>query len=134
MENLGHSEQNYLKTLDELGMTHNEYRSIVENTDDILNMDINSFSLYLDNSSIEGIGLFASKNFNGGDYICPVLLGTNRTLAGRYTNHSDAPNVSGEILGNSIHYIAIKGVGIGDEILVDYSKSFKKLKEFLCLG
>ena len=43
-------------------------------------------------SAIQGYGLFAKQSFFTGDVIAPALLGSRKTEAGRYTNHSAKPN------------------------------------------
>lgn len=76
----------------------------------------------VDKSSIDGFGVFSNKNFNKGDIIGYGRLGNTRTLAGRYTNHSDNNNANFYYIDNSKDVVLIceKNIYINEEILVNY--------------
>jgi hypothetical protein len=92
--------------------------------------------VYIDDSEIEGKGLFAGKDFIKGDKIALARSGNNRTPAGRYSNHSDSPNSKGIIEGNNGFFLAIKDIKKGTEITINYRDAREKAKlldgETLC--
>jgi SET domain-containing protein len=73
-------------------------------------------------SEIDGKGIFANKNFNEGDFIGYAKVNDTRTLAGRYTNHSDFNNANFYYIkeNNNSVLIAEKHIDVGQEILIDY--------------
>jgi len=120
----------YIKAIHNLGFNHKQVKIMSEQYQDLIGIDMSLFGVGLKYSPIDGIGLFAMKYFKQGDIVCPSHICDFRTAAGRYTNHSDFSNVECKQLDEkSIHYIAIKEIVIGDEILVDYRKYYKILLE-----
>ena len=84
----------------------------------------------LGESAIHGTGVFAAKDFLPGDFVCSTILNGERTLGGRYTNHSYHPNVKGDGVGDFC-MIAIKKIQRGEEILINYSQVFDLFKPYL---
>jgi SET domain-containing protein len=76
----------------------------------------------VDKSVIDGLGIFSNKDFKKGDVIGYGILGNNRTLAGRYTNHSDINNANFYRVDNSkdTKLICEKDIFINEEILINY--------------
>lgn len=81
----------------------------------------------VDKSVIDGLGIFSNKNFKKGDIIGYARLGNNRTLAGRYTNHSDINNANFYREDNSedVKLICEKDIFINEEILINYRNHLK---------
>jgi hypothetical protein len=84
-------------------------------------------------SSIHGKGLFAEANITAGEIICPARVQGKRTPAGRYTNHSEAPNAKPILVfGTDIGWLALRdihgrrGGQNGEEITVDYREVRKR--------
>ena len=73
-------------------------------------------------SEIDGLGIFSNKEFSKGDVIGYGRFGGTRTLAGRYTNHSDVNNANFYYIENSedAELVCEKDISIGEEILVNY--------------
>lgn len=73
-------------------------------------------------SNIDGFGVFSNKAFKKGDVIGYGRLSGTRTLAGRYTNHSDINNANFYYIENNedAKLICEKDISIGEEILVNY--------------
>lgn len=73
-------------------------------------------------SNVEGKGIFATKGFSKGDFIGYGKLNNTRTLAGRYTNHSNLNNANFYYIrkNSNLVLIAEKDIVFKDEILVNY--------------
>ena len=75
-------------------------------------------------SVIDGKGLFLTEPKCAGDLICPARLSGRRTQAGRYTNHSAAPNAMMILLDNGdLNLIAVADIDADQEITIDYRHS-----------
>lgn len=76
----------------------------------------------VDKSKIDGLGIFSNKSFKKGEAIGYARLSNTRTLAGRYTNHSDMNNANFYYVENSQDVILIceKDIFINEEILINY--------------
>lgn len=76
----------------------------------------------VDKSVIDGLGIFSNKDFKKGDVIGYGRLSNTRTLAGRYTNHSDMNNANFYYIENSqdATLICEKDISINEEILINY--------------
>lgn len=74
---------------------------------------------YLDDSPIDGKGVFTSRPFRSGETIGPMVADGMKTQLGRYVNHSKYPNV-GHYKGD---LIATRCIDAGKEILIDYNLS-----------
>lgn len=112
--------------LDEFGLTDKEVRKIIESADFIKKAGVVkpevTVNYKVDKSSIEGIGVFATKNFMPGDEIGYGTLDGTRTYAGRYTNHAKDNNAKFYFLkeNENSKLIAEKEIKEGDEIVVNY--------------
>jgi hypothetical protein len=116
----------YLKAIKDIGFSHEQVRLMTEQTQDLISIDMFLFNVEVKESPIDGLGLFATKDFKTGDIVCPARICDFRTDAGRYTNHSDHPNVKVVQLDEkSFHYMAIINISAGNEILHDYRDTYK---------
>lgn len=77
------------------------------------------------NSDIEGVGVFSLKGLSIGEIIGDARVESNRTILGRYINHSDDPNAQAKIIGNKAVVIAIKDISHNEEITMDYRVNIK---------
>lgn len=71
-------------------------------------------------SCLHGKGLFATRSFAEGESICLALKANKRTLAGRYSNHSPAPNCSVSFDNGQYILVALQDIAEGDELTTDY--------------
>lgn len=94
---------------------------------------ISDCSVYVADSKISGNGLFSNKEFQRGDFITIASQDGIRTEAGRYTNHSPAPNTMFVFKdgGNAI-MIALDDIYPGDELTVDYRANINQLRAIEC--
>lgn len=122
--------KDYIKLLEERGVTEEDVRKIVENTSDITELPYGNYKFTISDSSIEGKGLIAVSDINPGEVIGFARIGIKRTQVGRYTNHSPDPNSYPRLNGNGcIELVAkklirgCKGGSLGDEITVNYRDS-----------
>jgi SET domain len=124
--------QDYLALLAEVGIPHEIARAQSENTDDQIPMPLGSYSMMVADSPIEGKGVFATANISEGAVIAPARIDGKRTPAGRYTNHSVAPNAimvkrpNGDIDLVATRQIAgCTGGQPGEEITIDYRQALR---------
>lgn len=110
--------------LTELGMTQPEMDAIVHIDVDLVPMPTEYF-VKLKPSNLHGQGLFTAKVFKQGEMIAPMQLNHKRTPAGRFINHSFKNNVLPVKIEGNIYAIAIRDIGEGEELLVNYRDSLK---------
>ena len=108
----------------QLGMTQDELDRIVLIEHDLIEMP-NNVAVELKDSPIHGKGLFATKNFEVGEVVCPGRLNGKRTPGGRFINHSLNCNIKPEKPGDDIYAVAARKINAGDELLVDYRASMR---------
>lgn len=110
--------------LHQIGITQDEMDSIVHIEHDLMDMPEGVFT-QLRESPIHGKGLFATKDFEAGEVVCPGRIDGKRTPAGRFINHSLNPNIVPEKVGDDIYAVAMRKIQAGDELLVDYRASMR---------
>lgn len=117
--------------LDQYGFDEVVVRSQSENTADQIEMP-DQWKAYtkIDESPIEGRGLFLLWPIAKGETIAPARLYGMRTPAGRYVNHSQNPNCcfvdngSGDIYLTALRDIrGAQGGENGEELTVDYRQA-----------
>jgi len=113
------AQADYQLFLEQLGVDQPTMDAIVTIESDLINMP-EGHDVELKASPVHGIGMFATRHFFAGEVICPGRLDGKRTPAGRYINHSCDPNVIPYKFGDDLYVIALKDVGIGSELLIDY--------------
>lgn len=112
-----------------LGLSSEEVKTISENEEDQIPFPQGSFGVELKKSTIHGYGLFATQNFQKGQFIAMARILNKRTPAGRYCNHSGDPNSAMTLMENgNVSLDAIKQIKPGDEILNDYYISFTETR------
>lgn len=110
--------------LHQLGITDADVAKIAQIESDLIDMP-EGFSVELKPSSIHGCGLFATKDFETGETVCPGRLDGKRTSGGRFINHSQSSNIRPELVGDNIFAVASRKITAGDELLVDYRASMR---------
>jgi len=124
--------EDYYKAIKEFGFTHEQVREISLEESDQIPFPYGEYKVQVKDSKIEGKGMFATANFEEGDVIAPARINEMRTPAGRYINHSKAPNaffVRDE--QNNVFAVAGKSISgyrggiIGEEITVDYRQAMR---------
>ena len=116
----------FQKMLDELNIDVDDLNKYIESKDfenlagPVVNDNNKNYKVL--KSKIEGKGIFANKEFLKGDVISYGQLNKTRTLAGRYTNHSNLNNAKFYYIreNNNCILIAEKNILLNDEILVNY--------------
>lgn len=132
----------YKALLVDLGISEEFVREETETLEDQIPMPVGAWKCRVDDSGIEGKGLFATAGIAEGEIIAPALIDGKRTPVGRYTNHSKTPNAgmikmdSGDIILVALFNInGCRGGEVGEEITIDYRQAtrvaFKKVGE-LC--
>jgi hypothetical protein len=113
--------QDYASFLEQIGISPETMEEVV-NTDDLIPMP-DGYSVELRPSLIHGMGMFALRSYQKGEYICPGRLDGHRTPAGRFINHSSRPNTKPVRVGDDIHAVALEDIQMNEEILIDYRTS-----------
>lgn len=109
----------YQLFLEQLGVNQPTMDAIVTIENDLVDMP-EGHDVELKASPVHGIGMFATRYFFAGEVICPGRLDGKRTPAGRYINHSQDANVMPYKFGDDLYVIALKDVGVGNELFIDY--------------
>jgi len=144
LEKAGHSgdRKDYFKVLEEFGIEASKAIEETARTDDLVQLPYGSYKILCAASPIDGIGLFASADFSEAELIAPGRLKGKRTIAGRFTNHSETPNARFEMKSNGdIDLIALRHISgahggmHGEEITIDYREalSLRGRKVIKCL-
>jgi len=113
--------------LEDLSVTAEKVREQSEIEDDQIPMPPGEYKMKIAKSYIEGKGVFVTAPVKEGETIAPARIGGKRTPAGRYANHSPAPNAKMVLRYNGdidlVATEAIDGCHGGDhgqEVTVDY--------------
>lgn len=109
----------YQLFLEQLGVDQDTMDAIVTIESDLIDMP-EGHDVELKESPVHGLGMFATRHFFAGEVICPGRLDGKRTPAGRYINHSCDANVIPYKFGDDLYVIALKDVGVGNELFIDY--------------
>ena len=87
--------------LHQIGMTQDEMDKIVQIDSDLMDMPP-GVDVELRDSPIHGKGLFATREFDAGEVVCPGRLNGKRTPGGRFINHSVDSNITPVKVGDDI--------------------------------
>ncbi|CAB4123394.1 SET domain containing protein [uncultured Caudovirales phage] len=122
----------YKKLLGEFGFTEEQAREQAYNENDIASLPFGGYKIKVADSAIEGKGLFATADIVVGEIIAPARIEGMRTIAGRFANHSVAPNaIMMQSEGLNINLVALKPIAgckggkDGEEITVSYRDSLQ---------
>ena len=124
--------QDYSAMLDEFGITEEQVTAEALRDDNVIPMPYGTYKFKIGDSPINGKGIFATAHIKAGDVIGPARIDDQRTILGRYTNHSPMPNaypVRRE--GRNVDFVALhditgcQGGMDGEEITVDYRQCLK---------
>jgi hypothetical protein len=123
--NLIEVQADYLDLLDELQITEEQVQEQVQ-LNNICDYVLPE-NIRMANSPIHGKGIFATAFIPKNTKIALAKINDERTLIGRYTNHSNMPNCTMVLLDNGdieLHSIAdivgCLGGQLGDELTVNY--------------
>lgn len=117
----------YLSFVNDFHLNQKEITALVENGGDMIADELDC--VYVSSSQISGKGLFSSKSFYAGGFICEARIKDKITLAGRYSNH--ALNANSEIIvtDEGAKMMAIKDIEENEEITVNYRDLMKHRQE-----
>lgn len=121
------SDGDYEAMLAEQGASAAAVRRASENASDLGPFPYGAYKVKVGRSLIEGRGLIATADIAAGEYIAPGTWGSNRTPAGRYTNHAKDPNAFFYYEANGVAWLVAKraiagsvGSQDGEEVTIDY--------------
>ena len=119
----------YSEFLEESGLTRYQVQEMTDFDNMMVDPSIEGTKIKW--SSIHEKGMFATKEFTRGDIVGKSLYDYERSNLGRYTNHSDEPNMEQIIieLGVELGMHALRDIHIGEELTVCYMDSVNKQKE-----
>ena len=109
--------------VEQSGMTQEQIIEQVENAEDFDGSEING--VYVEDSKIQGKGLFASKQYFIGDLICSARNGSIRTIGGRYSNHAIFSNAEIVVTDKGAELLATRDIEESEEITVNYRTVIK---------
>jgi hypothetical protein len=121
---INHDRKDFNLFLEQIGMTQSEMDSVVMIEKDLMQMP-EGIDVEVRDSKIHGKGLFANRDFQEGEIICPGRLNGKRTPAGRFTNHSINPNARPINKDGDIYALASRYLFKDEEILINYRESMK---------
>jgi len=110
--------KDYLSLLGDYGFKQDDIDEVVQNELDMI--DVDDIPVYVNESLLNGKGLFSRKSFIGGEYICNSSIGGHRTIAGRYSNHSIKPNAEMIFNGKDWLLMALEYIDDNQEITTNY--------------
>ena len=114
------------KMLEEQGIDLEELNQYIDSDEFILEagpvVDYGNKNYELKDSDIDGLGIFANKNFKKGETIGYGKIEGARTVAGRYTNHSKKHNAKFYYFkkNDNMILLADKEIIKGEEIVTNY--------------
>jgi len=83
-------------------------------------------------SSIQGVGVFATRDYAVGEEIADLTTSGVKTDYGRYTNHSPDPNTVSVLKDGDLVMVASKYIHSGEELLIDYLDNLIKIGVVKC--
>jgi quercetin dioxygenase-like cupin family protein len=108
----------FLQAIEAFGLTEESLRaaSVDESTLDPTPLD----GVDVRESSVEGLGLFSTRDFAENEIICPATISDKRSLAGRYSNHAVNPNCVMAYVDGTLMLTAARNIELGEELTTDY--------------
>jgi len=113
-------QDSYTKFLDHMQVTEKEIQEIMHSFNDDIHTPDGFDHITVRGSELAGKGIFSDRDINTGEIVCPMRTGTDRTIAGRFTNHAEDPNSFPEFLGGVLSLIANSKILKDTEITVSY--------------
>jgi hypothetical protein len=117
----------YSSFVSEYGLSEAELQRITQNEADQVPMPDGFDSVRLGPSELHGLGMFATRDVQAGEWLAPARWRLKRTPAGRYTNHAKHPNCAMLPSDPSIHagigdlwLVATQNARAGEELTVNY--------------
>lgn len=121
----------YKLAVAECGLTEKQVYDVSVNELDMTDLPMGSYKFKKGLSMRHGTGLFATAAIASGELIALARIGGKRTVAGRFTNHSETPNAQMIAMENGDIglYASTDLAGCiagydGEEILIDYREAF----------
>lgn len=112
-----------------LGFSEDEVKAVSEDESDVIICPSGPYGIEIKESKIHGRGVFATREFEPFEFICPARIGAMRTPAGRYCNHSGYPNAEMRMRDSSSVYLyALLPIPCGAEIFNDYYFDFERTR------
>jgi hypothetical protein len=130
--------EDYAAMLADVGVDESVAQAQAADESDCIPFPSGSYACAVYDSPIAGKGLFATADFPESSVIAPAKVGTNRTPAGRYINHSPTPNAEMVEYGGNIYAVALRHIagcrsGLpGEEITTDYRKNVGLVRRLAC--
>lgn len=114
----------YTILIEDIGLTEDDVQEKML-AFDVIDLPEGYEHIYLDNSKIQGKGIFSKRSYSKGDLIYPPVIDGVRTIAGRYSNHSARSNTMPVIISGEVLCIAKGAIIAGDELTINYRDVFQ---------
>ena len=129
----------YIAALSEVGLSEEEAERIAFDDSDMISLPFEFERVAtVRDSKIHGKGLFLNWSVDPGTVLMPARIGNNRTIGGRYVNHSASPNCQYIESDGVIYLVSIAplrgnaGGSPGDELTVDYRQAVNLVRAISC--
>ncbi len=124
-EKIATDHASYLGVIEEAGFTPEQVLAITRITSDNIDAPAEEIgNVYFVPSPIDGIGTFAAKVFQPGEFIGSARIAGKRTPIGRLCNHSARPNTEARRTNQGdIAFFATDVIHIGVEVTLDYRQT-----------
>jgi len=125
----------YLSVIEAFGMTEGEVQVMVQNESDQVDLPTHyGDRVTVSPSYIHGNGLQSCRDFEMGETVGPARTAEgDRTIIGRYSNHSANPNAIMELAeDNSVWMVATRQINVSDEITTHYGITLQSVQGVLC--
>lgn len=126
----------YAEAIRHLGFTEEQVQAQVQNTEDMIDLPEAFKHVFLEKSSIHGLGLFSTLGYEKDSVVCVARIDGKRTIAGRYANHSHTPNCKMHVAPDgNVLLVSKRRLEPLEELTVDYLDVIKQRvnQEDLCL-
>lgn len=110
----------YEHAIKTLGYTEAELQEHAHE-EDLVKMPDSFRHVYVDKSKISGNGLYSKIGYEADSVVCLARIQSNRTIAGRYTNHSHSANCYTKVLDNGdVLLVSKRKLLPGEELTINY--------------
>lgn len=115
----------YAEVLERSGYDETAVQLEMKSGGAILELPAGYEHIYVSNSLIHGDGIFSKITIKCGEIIAPGRIGRNRTIAGRYTNHS--VNFNSELIAKdgNVYLVAKHDIMPSEEITINYTQALE---------
>tara|TARA_B110000483_G_scaffold44551_1_gene55670 strand:- start:450 stop:818 length:369 start_codon:yes stop_codon:yes gene_type:complete len=106
--------------LKEMNLSEDQVQDIMTKLDVDYLLNNKNKKYHKEKSKIHGIGLFATNDIKKKEFVGLASFKEKRTTLGRYTNHSNKPNLEFRKFKKDVAAYALINIDKNEELLVNY--------------